>query len=212
VNFGRPFQIVGKEVEDLSHRPSVGFDMVTPEYFHVFGIHMEQGRAFTDQDRAGGVPVAVVNQAFAKEFFSGVNPLTQRILVEQLIPNVTQIGQPISWQIVGVYHNVSNGGPQVDASPEIDVPFWQSPWLQASMAVRATVAPTTLSRSIADAVQSVDPNLPLVAVKTMDQMIDESMSSDRFTASLFGGFDGMALLLAALGIYGVISYVHVAVD
>jgi predicted lysophospholipase L1 biosynthesis ABC-type transport system permease subunit len=148
----------------------------------------------------------VVNEAFAKKFFGGVDPLKQQILVEQLIPGVTKLGPPISWQIVGVYHNVRNGGPRGDGFPEIDVPFWQSPWPQTQMAVRATVEPGVLSKSIADAVQSVDPNLPLGEVKTMDQLMDESMSGDRFTAFLFGGFAGFALFLAALGIYGVMSF------
>jgi putative ABC transport system permease protein len=205
-NFGMPFQIVGKEVQDMSQRPGAGFNMVTPQFFKVFGIQMEQGRAFTDQDIAGGQTVAVVNEAFAKKFFTGVDPLTQRILVEELIPGVTKLGPPISWQIVGVYHNVRNGGPKGDGFPEIDVPFWQSPWPQTAMAVRATVDPATLGKSIADVVLSVDPNLPIAEVKTMDQIMDESMSGDRFTAFLFGGFAGVALLLAALGIYGVMSF------
>jgi putative ABC transport system permease protein len=205
-NFGMPFQIAGKEVEDMSQRPGAGFNMVTPQFFQVFGMQMEQGRAFTDQDIAGGANVAIVNEAFAKKFFTGVDPLTQRILVEQLIPGVTKLGPPISWQIVGVYHNVRNGGPRGDGFPEIDVPFWQSPWPQTVMAVRATVDPTTLSKSIADVVLSVDPNLPISDIKTMDQIMDESMSGDRFAAFLFGGFAGVALLLAALGIYGVMSF------
>lgn len=206
VNFGMPFQIAGKEVDDMSQRPGAGFNMVTPEFFKVFGIQMEQGRSFTDEDIAGGANVAVVNESFAKKFFTGVDPLTQRILVEQLIPGVTKLGPPISWQIVGVYHNVRNGGPRGDGFPEIDVPFWQSPWPQTVMAVRATVDPTTLSKSIADTVLSVDPNLPIAEVKTMDQIMDQSLSGDRFTAFLFGGFAGLALVLAALGIYGVMSF------
>jgi putative ABC transport system permease protein len=206
VNFGMPFQIAGKEVEDMSQRPGAGFNMVSPQFFQVFGMQMMQGRAITDQDIAGGVNVAVVNESFAKKFFTGVDPLAQRILVEQLIPGVTKLGPPISWQIVGVYHNVRNGGPRGDGFPEIDVPFWQSPWPQTVMAVRATVDPTTLSKSIADVVLSVDPNLPIADVKTMDQIMDESMSGDRFAAFLFGGFAGVALLLAVLGIYGVMSF------
>jgi len=205
-NFGMPFQIAGKEVSDMSKRPGAGFNMVTPDFFNVFGIRMDQGRAINDQDLAGGVNVAVVNESFAKKFFSGVDPLRQRILVEELIPGVTKLGPPISWQIVGVYHNVKNGGPRGDGFPEIDVPFWQSPWPQAQMAVRATVEPGVLSKSIADAVQSVDPNLPLGDVKTMDQIMNQSLSGDRFTAFLFGGFAGFALVLAALGIYGVMSF------
>jgi putative ABC transport system permease protein len=204
--FGMPFQIAGKEVDDLSKRPGAGFNMVTPGYFQAFGIRMDQGRSFTDQDLAGGAPVAVVNEVFAKRYFSGVDPLSQRILVEQLIPGVTKLGPSIEWQIVGVYHNVHNGGPRGEGFPEIDVPFWQSPWPQAGIAVRASVEPATLSKSISDIVLSMNPNLPLADVKTMDQILDESMAGDRFSAFLFGGFAGMALLLAALGIYGVMSF------
>ncbi|MGA7917662.1 MAG: ABC transporter permease [Candidatus Acidiferrales bacterium] len=207
VNFGMPFQIAGRpNITDPSARPGAGFDMITPEYFKTFGINMVRGRSFTDQDVAGGVPVAVVNESFVKKFFPTEDPLTQTILVEQLIPGVTKLGPPIPWQIVGVYHNVRNGGPRGEGFPEIDVPFAQSPWPQADIAVRAALEPATLTRSISEIVQSMDPNLPLAEVKTMDQIKDESLAGDRFTAALFGGFAAVALILAALGIYGVMSF------
>ncbi|HKS79985.1 MAG TPA: FtsX-like permease family protein, partial [Candidatus Acidoferrales bacterium] len=160
----------------------------------------------TPQDIAGGIPVMVVNEAFVKHFLPNVDPLSQRILVEQLIPGVTKLGPPISWQIVGVYKNVHNGGPRGDGFEEMDVPFAQSPWPQASIAIRSSSDPAALTKTMADVVQSMDPNLPLSNVKTMDQIIDESMSGDRFAAFLFGGFAAIALLLAALGIYGVMSF------
>ena len=121
---------------------------------------MAQGRALNDQDRAGGVQVAVVNENFAKKFLAGVDPLSQRILVEQLIPGVTKLGPPVAWQIVGVYHDVRNGRLEEDF-PEIDVPFWQSPWPQTLISLRAGVEPENLTKSIAAIVQSMDPDLPL---------------------------------------------------
>ena len=207
VGLGMPFTIEGKPVDDPSQRPDAGFDMVTPEYFQTFGIHFDMGRPLATQDRAGGIQVAVVNQAFAKKFLSDVDPLSQRIVVEQLVPGVTKLGPPIAWQIVGVYHNVRNGGPRGEENfPEIDVPFAQSPWPQAIIAVRAIGDPRSLTKSVADVVQSIDSNLPLADVKTMDQILTESKAGDRFTALLFGGFAAIALLLAALGIYGVMSF------
>ena len=206
VNFGAPFQIAGKEVSDMSQRPMAGFNMITPQYFEVFGIHMEQGRAFTDQDSAGAVPVAIVNQTFAKEFLSGVDPLSQRIVAEQLVPGVTKRGTPIAWQIVGVYKNFHNGGPKGEGFPEIDVPFAQSPWPQAQIGVRTTIDPESVGNSIAGIVQSMDPDLPLGNPRTMDQIIDRWSAGDRFTGLLFGSFAAMALLLAAVGIYGVMSF------
>ena len=140
-NFGMPFTIVGKAVADPSARPGAGFQMVTPGFFETFAIQMSKGRAFTDQDTASSVHVAIVNQTFVDRYFKGVDPLTQRILVEQLIPGVTKLGPPIEWQIVGVFRNIHNGGIRSDGFPEIDVPFAQSPWPQTSMAVRTTSNP-----------------------------------------------------------------------
>jgi hypothetical protein len=92
-NFGMPFELAGKPSPTGPARPGAGFNMVSPEYFRTFGITMDRGRPFNEQDRAGGLPVAVVNAAFAKKFLADVNPLEQRIVVEQLIPGVTRLGR-----------------------------------------------------------------------------------------------------------------------
>jgi putative ABC transport system permease protein len=205
-NFGMPFSIAGQPVGDLSSRPGAGFTMVTPEYFRTFGINISMGRSFTEQDVAGGVPVAIVNETFVKKYLANVDPLKQRLSVEQLIPGATRLGPAIEWQIVGVYHDVHNGGVRGDGFPEINVPFWQSPWPQAGIEVRTAGDPASVTKSIAAAVQSVDPDLPLDQVKTMDQLVDESLAGDRFATILFAAFAGVALLLAAIGIYGVMSF------
>ena len=205
-NFGMPFTIVGKPVADPSARPGAGFQMVTPGFFQTFAIQMAKGRAFTDQDTASSVRVAIVNETFVNRYLSGVDPLTQRILVEQLIPGVTKLGPPLEWQIVGVYRNTHNGGIRSTGFPEIDVPFAQSPWPQASMAVRTTGDPAQMTNSIAAAVHSVDPDLALAGVKTMDQIVSESLVGDRFTTALYISFATVALVLAAIGIYGVMAF------
>jgi putative ABC transport system permease protein len=205
-NFGMPFTIAGKPVADPSARPGAGFQMVTPGFFQTFAIQMVKGRAFTDQDSAASVPVAVVNETFVKRYLAGADPLTQRILVEQLIPGVTKLGPPIEWQIVGVFRNIHNGGIRSDGFPEIDVPFAQSPWPQASMAVRTTSDPAEMSKSISAAVHSVDSELALADVKTMDQIVTQSLVTDRFTTWLFVSFASVALVLAAIGIYGVMAF------
>jgi putative ABC transport system permease protein len=205
-NFGMPFTIVGQPVADPSARPGAGFQMVTPGFFQTFAIQMAKGRAFTDQDTASSVRVAVVNQTFVDKYFKGVDPLTQRILVEQLIPGVTKLGQPQEWQIVGVFRNIHNGGIRSDGFPEIDVPFAQSPWPQASMAVRTTSDPAEMAKTIAGAVHTVDSELALARVKTMDQIVSESLVGDRFVTALYVSFASVALVLAAVGIYGVMAF------
>ncbi len=205
-NFGMPFDIVGKEVADRSQRPGAGFNMVTPGYFPTFGVRITRGRAFTEADSAGGMAVAIVSSDLVKKYFPNVDPLTQRLSVEQLIPGVANLGPPIAWQIVGVYENVRNGGPKDGGFPEIDVPFAQSPWPGVQMAVRTVGDPANMSKSIAAVINSLDPDLPMADVKTMDQLLEDSMGGDRFGAVLFGTFAVIALLLAAFGIYGVMSF------
>jgi putative ABC transport system permease protein len=204
-NFGMPFDIVGKEAADRSQRLGAGFNMMTPGYYQTFGVRISRGRAFTEGDIAGGMPVAIVNSALVKKYMPNVDPLTQRLSVEQLIPGVAKLGSPIAWQIVGVYENVRNRGPKGDF-PEIDVPFAQSPWPGVHMAVRTLGDPANMSKSIAAVVNSLDPDLPMSDVKTMDQLLENSLGGDRFGAVLFGTFAVIALLLAAFGIYGVMSF------
>jgi len=147
-----------------------------------------------------------VNETFVNRYLKGVDPLTQRILVEQLIPGVPKLGPAVEWQIVGVFRNIHNGGIRSDGFPEIDVPFAQSPWPQAQMAVRTTSDPGEMTKSIAGAVHAIDPELALADVKTMDQIVSESLVGDRFTTALYVSFASVALLLAAIGIYGVMAF------
>jgi predicted permease len=204
--FGMPFTIAGQPAfNDPSQRPGAGFGMATPDYFQTFGIRLDKGRMFTDQDDASSVKVAVVNEEFAKRYLKGMDPLQQRVVVERLIPGVTKLGPPIEWQIVGVYHNVRSRGLRED-NPEIYIPFWQIPWPSASIAVRTLEDPTAMTRSIAAAVHKVDPQIALATPQTMDQIRGEVLANDRFTVILFASFAAVALLLAAIGIYGVMAF------
>ena len=205
-SFGMPFTIAGKPVSDPSSRPGAGFQMATPGYYKAFGIEVTKGRAFTEQDVANGARVAMVNENFVRRFLDGTDPLTQQVIVEQLIPGVTKLGPPLEWQIVGVFHNVKNGNLRNANFAEIDVPFWQSPWPQASISLRTYNDPAGMTKSLAAVVQSMDPDLPISDVRTMDQILDRDLSGDRFATSLLGTFAAVALILASLGIYGVMAF------
>jgi putative ABC transport system permease protein len=204
--FGMPFTIEGGPTyADPSLRPNTGFGMVTPDYFSTFGIHLMKGRELSDQDTATSVKVAVVNEDFVKKWLKGRDPLRTRIAVEQLIPGVQNLGPYQEWEIVGVYHNVHSAD-QRDENPEMLIPFWQIPWPQAGFGVRTAEEPLGMQRSIAAAVHSVDPDIALAQPETLDQIREETMSSEKFTLILFGTFAAVALFLAALGIYGVMAF------
>ena len=204
--FGMPFTIAGQpDFADPSQRPGAGFDMITPDYFKTYSIPVLRGRAFTDQDNASSVHVAMVNKKFADKYFAGKDPLQQRINVEQLIPGVTKLGPYISWQIVGVFNNVRAGGFR-DDFPEIVIPFAQIPWPNASIGVHTSGDPALLFRSIAAAVHSVDPQIALAEPHTLEEIKSRNLGSDRFIMTLMGSFALIALLLAAVGIYGVMAF------
>jgi predicted permease len=205
--FGVRFSIAGQAAPDAASRPVSVFNMVTPEYFRTFGIRIVKGRAFTAQDTGASLPVAIVNETFAKKYFSGRDPLRERILADKIVPGMGPPGPPMEWQVVGISRDVHNaGGIRNEIFPEITAPFWQSPWPVAGVAVRTAADPGAVTNSIAAIVQSTDPDLPLDRVRTMDQIVGESLADDRFATVFLAAFAGMALLLAAIGIYGVMSF------
>jgi putative ABC transport system permease protein len=203
----RPFRVVGAPPAAAGAPQSAGVQGVTPGYFDAFGIRVIEGRSFTEQDADGGARVAMVNETFANQYLSGVDPLTQRVVVNQTNPGSRQVGTEVEWQVVGVFHNTRGGeGLRGDPAPVIYLPFWQSPWPRASVAVRTKGDPELITRSLAAAVNSVDPEIPLAGVKTMDQIVSETLSYDNFGTVLYGSFAALALLLAAVGIYGVMAF------
>jgi putative ABC transport system permease protein len=203
--FGMPFTLAGgQNYSDQSQRPSAAFGMVTPDYFKTYGIRVVKGRTFTDQDNESSVKVAMVNEEFVNKFLKGKDPLQQRVVVEQLIPGVTKLGAPVEWQIVGVFHNVRDNLRQQRG--EILIPFWQIPWLSAGMGVRTAEDPAAMIKSIAAAVHAVDPLIAIDEPQTMEQLRDDKLAGDRFTLLLFATFAAIALLLAAVGIYGVMTF------
>jgi len=203
-NFGMPFTIVGQPEVNPSDRPGAGFQMITAEYKDALGITITKGRSIDEHDTETSPRVAMVNENFVKRYMSGFDPLTQRISIEQIIPGGT-LGPPVEWQIVGVYQNVRGAGIR-EEYPEMDVPFWQNPWPQASMVLRTEGDPKSVTKSVAGAINSVDSHLPLAGVKTIDEIVSESLAIDRFSMVLFSSFGLLGLMLAAVGIYGVMAF------
>jgi putative ABC transport system permease protein len=204
--FSMFFSVAGQPAStDPSQRTGGGFEMVTPDYFRTFGIRVMKGRAFTEQDNASSVKVAMVNQDFADRFLKGKDPLENRVVMAQLFPHPTRVGDSVEWQIVGVFHNVRSGGFRED-NPEVFVPFWQAPWPSAGIGVRTASDPAAIVKSVAAAVHAIDPEVAFADPRTMEQVRNDVLASDRFTMILFASFAAIALLLSALGIYGVMAF------
>lgn len=203
---GMPFTIVGGSTySDQSQRPTVGFQSVSPEYFKTFGIDIVRGRGFTEQDNATAVHVAIVNEEFVRHHFKDLDPLKQRLSIEEIIPGQPKLGPPIEWQIVGVSRTVRYDSFR-DENSAVDVPFAQSLAADATIGIRTQQDPATLITTAAAAIHKVDPQIALADLATMDQVRSDALVDDRFTMQLYAGFAFVALLLAAVGIYGLMAF------
>jgi putative ABC transport system permease protein len=203
--FGMAFNIVGKPQAEAAARPNTGFQMVTPGYFRTFGIRTIRGREIDERDLPGSPRVAMVDETFVRRYLKDLDPLKQRVLIEELVPGVAKTLPEQEWQIVGVFHTVINGGRPSDF-PTVYVPFWQSPWPSAGVAVRTAGDPGAMTKSLGAAIRSLDPDLPMAGTETMEQVLADSHAGDRFPAVLIACFASVALLLAVLGIYGVMAF------
>jgi putative ABC transport system permease protein len=202
---GMPFSVVGGPVIDFAQRPGSPFQSVTPDYFKTFGIRVVRGRTFSDQDTATSVRVAVVNEEFVRQYLKGLDPLQQRLTIEQIIPGLPKLGPAVDWQIVGVFHNVRSFGLRKE-QPEIDVPFAQSLLPSVTIGVRTAEDPAAMRRTVAAAVHSIDPDVALADLRPMDEVKEKLLVGDRFTLLLYGSFALLALVLAAVGIYGLMAF------
>ena len=206
------FTISGQPSDDsdnnVDKQPQAVINTVTPGYYETYGIHLTRGRYLDARDLAGAPRVAMVSESFARQYLPGLDPLTQRVRIVELLPDkIPPFGAPVEWQIVGVFHDVQyESHPTTTGSAEVDFPFDQSPWPYTTIAVRTNGNPSSVTTSIAAAIRSVNPDFPMTRVRTMDQVISQSLVTDRFTLLVFGTFAGLALLLAAIGIYGVMTF------
>ena len=192
-----PFGVEGKA--NPNEVPQAWFSMVSPNYFDVMHIAPLAGRSFTDQERFGATQVAVINDTMRRRFFPGEDPIGKRLVVSFLNTKLTV-------EIVGVVSDIKQESLSAPANAQIYLSYLQVPWFTTALLVRTEVDPSTLVAPIERALRSIDPAQSGSGTKTMEQLLSDSLAQPRFYSLLLGSFAALALVLAMVGVYGVISY------
>ncbi|MGC2110603.1 MAG: FtsX-like permease family protein, partial [Candidatus Korobacteraceae bacterium] len=193
------FVIQGKPVGPNDPGPHGGIRLATPQYFSTLRIPILMGRTFTAQDRQGTQLVAVIDDVLARQYWPGENPIGQHLGFDQ--------AKGPWYEIVGIVRHARSASLEADGKEGFYyLAMSQNPDSAASLVVRSSRDPESLRSDLAAAVRSVDSSIPIYDVKTMEERVNSSLIGRRFVVLLLTGFAGLALLLAALGLYGVISY------
>lgn len=192
----RYFSIEGAPPTRPGEGRNASFNLATPNYFPTLSIPLIRGRHFEARDIQGAPEVAVINEAMARRFFPDEEALGKRIRIAE---------QP--WRtIVGIVGSVRRSGLDIEATPEMYYPMLQEPLPFMALLVKTARDPQTLATDLRNAVRAVDRDQPVFDVKTMEEIVKGSIASRRLTMVLLASFAAMAIVLAAIGIYGVISY------
>jgi putative ABC transport system permease protein len=199
-NVSKSVLVEGAPVVALTDRPSVGVRVVTPGYFQTMSIPVLKGRAFTEQDRDNTPNVILVNEELANRFWPNQDAVGKRLDFEE------DSGKQVWREIVGVVGNVKHKALATEIMPEAYFAYKQGPENFMGLVVRTASDPVSMIPPIRNQVLSIDKDQPVSDIMTMDQRLAKSVASSRLVMLLLGGFSILALGLAAVGIYGVMSY------
>jgi predicted permease len=203
-----PLPLIREGLETKANQaPVIGGSIVSPEYFHLLAIPLLRGRLFNDQDLEDTPQVAVINQAAARTYWPGQDPLGKRVRLRLDPRDLSSSGTPPWTTIVGVTADARTESLADAVIPQIYRSVYQRPAKDLAIFLRGQLDPSAISAQVRQQVQSIDPELPVFHAETLDDMLSASLSIRRFSMEMVAFFAATALLLAGLGIYGTISYV-----
>ncbi|HEY3741068.1 MAG TPA: ABC transporter permease, partial [Bryobacteraceae bacterium] len=208
---GLPFNIAGRQHNDRPSDGGAGWAYVTPHFFDVFKVKVLQGRAFTDRDTAGAPGVVVVNEAFVRRFWQKESPLGHQLIIG---PGMGPAFAEPPREIVGVVSDARDGGLNSDPQPQMFVPVAQvkdavlelnNRFMPLTWVVRTNLNPLASSMQVQQIFKDID-DLPIARARSMEQVVVQSTARERFNTTLLGIFAFVAIMLAAIGLYGLMSY------
>jgi len=198
------FEIVGRTDTSGVNQPQANVQLVSPTYFEALDIPLVAGRRFTARDTAQNVQVCIVSEAFARRYLQGGSPLGVRIALRPVALGPTQ---PIVREIVGTVRQVKSRPNEPDDAVQVYVPIAQNAWSFTTLVVRPTGGePESLTQAVRAAIARVDPQQPVTRIRTVDDIEREATSRPRFRAVLVVAFAALALVLAMVGVFGVLAY------
>jgi predicted permease len=186
----------GQPEVPLAERPFIIIEAISPAWFQTLRVPMQAGREFTDADNATAPKVVIVNQALARRYWPGQNPIGKHIVV----------GRQTASEVVGMAADVKNSGLALDAKPQLYLPFPQLPWGNMNLLLRTANDPHGMISAVRAQIAALDSDQPVTNIQTVDELMDASRAQPRFILLLLGVFSGAALVLAIIGIYGVLGY------
>ena len=198
-NINTSFVIEGAPAAGAGEDLTADYRVASPDYFRTVGVPVQRGAVFTPQDTAQSPPKVVVNETMARRYFASQDPVGSRITVD--VPP-----KPVTFEIVGVVGDVKHVGLDSDAKPEIYVSYQQQPWPAMTLVVKTAGDPLKMAPAVRAKVLEVDKDQPVFNVRSMDQVVAESVAQPRLTMFVLGVFAAVALLLAGMGVYGVMAY------
>jgi putative ABC transport system permease protein len=200
IHGGGPFTIQGHPTESDADAPTAYRCVISANYFQTMGIPLLRGRGFTERDRDGGPTVLIINEAAARRYWPGQNPVGSHL-------SFTTGRTPPTWlEIVGVVKNVLHDGPELPAKPTVYIPFLQWPQQFMVTVVRTETEPAGLISAVRGVIATVDKDQPVLMTRSMADIYSDSIAQRRFNTALIVGFGAVALLVAMVGVYGLTGF------